>query len=175
MAPVVSRPFAPPVVNYRDSVSGSATASKTSATGREMRPETWNRTSESVVRGATTDSGASGSPIEDADDAVFKALASATRRRLVDHLEDGPKTTGALCAEVDTVDRCTVMQHLRVLEHAGLVVVERRGRERWNHLAAVPIKRIYDRWISGYAGPAVELLDRMERDLGPDGRAGDGI
>ncbi|WP_066905876.1 ArsR/SmtB family transcription factor [Millisia brevis] len=102
------------------------------------------------------------------DDAVFKALASATRRQLLDRLKDGPRTTGALCAEVATLDRCTVMQHLRVLEGAGLVLVERRGRERWNHLAAVPIKRIYDRWISGYAGPAVDLLDRLDRDLSTD-------
>jgi DNA-binding transcriptional ArsR family regulator len=57
------------------------------------------------------------------------------------------------------------MQHLKVLDDAGLVLVERRGRERWNHLAALPIKRIYDRWISRYAAPALDLLDRLDRDL----------
>lgn len=107
-----------------------------------------------VDKGAVTD-----------DDAVFKALASPTRRRLLDELRDGPRTTGDLCATLDGLDRCTVMQHLKVLDEAGLVLVERRGRERWNHLAAVPIKRIYDRWISHYAGPAVDLLDRLGRDL----------
>ncbi len=99
------------------------------------------------------------------DDAVFRALASSTRRRLLDELRDGPRTTGDLCGVLTDLDRCTVMQHLKVLDDAGLVLVERRGRERWNHLAALPIKRIYDRWISRYAGPALDLLDRLDRDL----------
>lgn len=100
---------------------------------------------------------------EDVDqDLVFKALANATRRRLLDHLRDGPKTTGALCVEFPALDRCTVMQHLRVLEGAGLVVAQRQGRERWNHLNAIPIKRIHDRWISHYASAAVERLDALK-------------
>ena len=101
----------------------------------------------------------------DADDAVFKALASATRRRLLDELRDGPRTSGQLCAALANLDRCTVMQHLKVLDEAGLVLVQRRGRERWNHLAPLPIKHIYDRWISWYAGPALELLDQLDRDI----------
>jgi len=103
-----------------------------------------------------------------ADDAdgIFKALASSVRRRLLDALKDGPRTTGALCAEYAELDRCTVMQHLKVLEEAGLVVVERRGRERWNHLDPLPIKRIHDRWIGAYALRAVDMLDRLNKDLG---------
>jgi DNA-binding transcriptional ArsR family regulator len=101
----------------------------------------------------------------DADDAVFKALASPTRRRLLDELRDGPRTSGQLCAALANLDRCTVMQHLTVLAEAGLVLVQRRGRERWNHLAPLPIKHIYDRWISWYAGPALELLDRLDRGI----------
>ncbi|WP_425498844.1 ArsR/SmtB family transcription factor [Natronoglycomyces albus] len=99
------------------------------------------------------------------DDKVFKALASATRRRILDQLKDHPKTTGEVCAAVDDLDRCTVMQHLRVLEQAGLVIPQRKGRERWNHLSVLPIKHIYDRWISEYASPAVEVLSRLESDL----------
>ena len=101
----------------------------------------------------------------DADDAVFKALASPTRRQLLDELRDGPRTSGQLCAALANLDRCTVMQHLKVLDEAGLVLVQRRGRERWNHLAPLPIKHIYDRWISWYAGPALELLDRLDRGI----------
>lgn len=63
------------------------------------------------------------------------------------------------------MDRCTVMQHLKVLEGAGLVVARREGRERWNHLNALPIKRIHDRWISEYAGHALSLIDRLRNDL----------
>lgn len=99
------------------------------------------------------------------DDRIFKALAHHRRRGLLDALKDGPQTTGALCERFGDMDRCTVMQHLKVLEEAGVVVVRRRGRERWNHLDALPIKRIHDRWISGYAGHALTILDRLKSDL----------
>lgn len=100
------------------------------------------------------------------DDHVFKALAHPRRRFLLDELKDGPKTTGALCEMFADMDRCTVMMHLRVLEDAGLVVARREGRERWNHLDALPIKRIHDRWISEYATHAISILDRLKADLG---------
>ena len=63
------------------------------------------------------------------------------------------------------MDRCTVMQHLKVLEDADLVIVRREGRERWNYLNALPIKAIQDRWIGDYAAHAVRLLDRLQADL----------
>jgi DNA-binding transcriptional ArsR family regulator len=102
---------------------------------------------------------------ETRDDAVFKALAHPRRRLLLDELKDGPRTTGMLCEVFADMDRCTVMLHLKVLEEAGLVVVERKGRERWNHLDALPIKRIYDRWISEYATHALSILDRLQADM----------
>ncbi|MFC3712612.1 ArsR/SmtB family transcription factor [Sphingoaurantiacus capsulatus] len=102
---------------------------------------------------------------EVADDRIFKALASPTRRAILDRLKNHPATTGALCEHFDTLDRCTVMQHLKVLEAADLVIARREGRERWNHLNALPIKRIHDRWIGAYATQAVEMLDRLKSDL----------
>jgi DNA-binding transcriptional ArsR family regulator len=102
---------------------------------------------------------------ESQDDQVFKALAHPRRRLVLDELKDGPKTTGALCEIFSDMDRCTVMQHLKVLEEAGLVVARREGRERWNHLDALPIKRIHDRWISEYAAHAVSIIDRLKGDL----------
>ncbi|PSJ57230.1 ArsR/SmtB family transcription factor [Kumtagia ephedrae] len=99
------------------------------------------------------------------DDSIFKALANATRRGLLDRLKEAPQTTGMLCEALPELDRCTVMQHLNVLEEAGLIVVRRDGRERWNHLDALPIKRIHDRWISGYAGHALSILDRLKGDM----------
>jgi len=98
-------------------------------------------------------------------DRVFKALASPLRRELLDALKDNPRTTGDLCALFPTLDRCTVMQHLKVLDAADLVIAERRGRERWNHLNPLPIKHIHDRWIGAYATRAVGLLDRLKQDL----------
>jgi DNA-binding transcriptional ArsR family regulator len=99
------------------------------------------------------------------DDHVFKALANPSRRALLDCLKEAPRTTGMLCEALPQLDRCTVMQHLKVLEDADLIIVRREGRERWNHLNALPIKRIHDRWISEYANHAVSILDRLRSDL----------
>ncbi len=103
--------------------------------------------------------------IEARNDRIFKALSSATRRSILDMLKDDPQTTGALCALFPDLDRCTVMQHLKALEAAELVIVRRKGRERWNHLNPLPIKHIHDRWIGPYAARAVGLLDRLKTDL----------
>ncbi len=83
----------------------------------------------------------------------------------MDALRDTPQTTGELCSRFPDLNRCTVMQHLGVLEEAGIVVARRVGRQRWNYLDALPIKRIHDRWIGAYAAEAVNLLDRMKTDM----------
>jgi DNA-binding transcriptional ArsR family regulator len=98
-------------------------------------------------------------------DKVFKALSAETRRRILDALRDDPQTTGALCDRFAALDRCTVMQHLRVLEEADLVIVRRVGRTRWNHLNPLPIQHVHDRWIGAYATHSVALLERLKRDL----------
>ena len=102
---------------------------------------------------------------ESGEDRVFKALAAPIRRRILDRLKDNPQTTGGLCAGFAELDRCTVMLHLKVLEEADLIVARRDGRERWNHLNALPIKQIHDRWISQYAGHALSIIDRLKSDL----------
>lgn len=99
------------------------------------------------------------------DDEIFKALANGTRRRMLDAIRDAPQTTGALCEAFPDMDRCTVMLHLKVLEGAGLVLVTREGRERWNHLNALPIQEIHDRWISRYAGHAMSVLGALQAGL----------
>jgi DNA-binding transcriptional ArsR family regulator len=92
-------------------------------------------------------------------DLVFKALADATRRALLDVLRDGPRTTGELCASHPEMSRFGVMAHLKVLEEAGLVLVERDGRIRWNHLNPVPFREVVARWVRPIAeAPADELI-----------------
>ena len=103
--------------------------------------------------------------IDSKDDAVFKALASGLRRQMLDALKESPQTTGMLCERFAGLDRCTVMQHLKVLEEAGLVLVRREGRERWNHLNALPIQAIHARWISRYAGHAMSVLTALQQRL----------
>jgi DNA-binding transcriptional ArsR family regulator len=96
------------------------------------------------------------------DDAVFRALVDGTRRRLLDALREGDRTTSELVAFVPEMSRFGVMDHLRVLVDAGLVTVRREGRERRNSLNPVPIRRLYERWMRPYAeGVAIELL-RLE-------------
>ena len=110
---------------------------------------------------------------EDEDDRVFRALASATRRRMLDALRESPRTTGGLCELFPDLDRTTVLQHLRVLEGADLVTGRKVGRERHLSLAPLPIKRLHDRWIGEYARAAVELLDELDQatDVGGGGQS----
>ena len=99
------------------------------------------------------------------DDLVFKALSGKDRRRILDLLRDGPMKTGDLDARLPHLDRTTVMQHLRVLENARLVISKKAGRCRWNYLDVGPIQRIYERWIEAYAAPSAGLLNQLRRDL----------
>ena len=100
-------------------------------------------------------------------DAVFKALADPTRRRLLDMLfrRDG-QTLGELERRL-AMTRFGVMKHLRVLERARLVVTKRRGREKFHFLNAVPIRQVHDRWIDKYSAPMTAMLTApQERNRG---------
>ena len=101
----------------------------------------------------------------DHDDLVFKALAGADRRKILDLLRDAPMTTGELSERLPWLDRTTVMQHLRVLEKARLVISKKEGRCRWNFLDVSPIQRIHERWIQAYAMPSASMLSKLQQDL----------
>jgi DNA-binding transcriptional ArsR family regulator len=101
----------------------------------------------------------------DKQDRVFRALGHATRREILDLLRNAPRTTGDICEAFPRLDRCTVMQHLGVLERAELVVPRIEGRVRWNVLNVMPIMEIHERWIGAYAANAAGLLARLKRDL----------
>lgn len=96
------------------------------------------------------------------NDAVWRALADPTRRGLLDLLREGPRTTGDLAAAHPGLTRYAVMKHLGVLTGAGLVVVRRRGRERWNHLNAVPLRQAYERWMAPLAEHAAVASLRLK-------------
>lgn len=99
------------------------------------------------------------------DDLVFKALAGADRRKILDLLRDGPMTTGDIVKELMWLDRTTVMQHLGVLEQARLIISKKEGRCRWNYLDVSPIQRIHERWIEAYAMPSASMLSKLRQDL----------
>src|SRR5882672_12418366 len=99
-------------------------------------------------------------------DDVFKALADASRRKLLDRLfkRDG-QTLGELCERVD-MTRFGVMKHLRVLEEAGLLVTRRQGREKLHYLNPMPIRLVHDRWVSKYRAPSAGgAKSRLESDM----------
>ena len=82
-------------------------------------------------------------------DAVFKALAYATRRQLLDRLfARNGQTLGALCKEME-MTRQAVTKHLALLEAANLVATQKRGREKLHYLNPVPINEIAERWVPG--------------------------
>ena len=98
-------------------------------------------------------------------DDVFKALADPTRRGLLDQLfeEDG-QSLSALERRLP-MTRFGVMKHLKVLEQAGLVTTQRRGREKLHFLNPVPIRLIHDRWVSKYAEPWASALTELKTQL----------
>jgi DNA-binding transcriptional ArsR family regulator len=63
------------------------------------------------------------------------------------------------------LSRFAVMQHLAVLERAGVVIVRRNGRERWNQLNAVPIQRELERWLSSFQQATASQLLAFERHM----------
>jgi DNA-binding transcriptional ArsR family regulator len=84
---------------------------------------------------------------------------------MLDALREGAMTTSSLCTVLPELSRYAVMQHLRVLEGAGVVLVRREGRERWNELNAVPIQRELERWLSSFQQASASQLLAFERHL----------
>jgi DNA-binding transcriptional ArsR family regulator len=101
-------------------------------------------------------------------DLLFKALADASRRKLLDllHAHDG-RTLNELCAHLD-MTRQGVTQHLDVLEEANLIATVRRGREKLHFLNPVPLQEIYDRWIAKFEKPRLKALSDLKHRLEKD-------
>lgn len=95
------------------------------------------------------------------DDVLWSAFADPSRRHILDLLRAGPMTTNELCSHFEFT-RFAVMKHLKILEHGGLVIVERRGRERLNHLNPLPIQSIYRRWIKPFEQIPADRMLRLK-------------
>jgi len=103
-------------------------------------------------------------------DLIFKALADATRRQLLDRLfaEQG-QTLGQLCGGTD-MRRQSVSKHLNILEGADLVSVVWRGREKYYYLNPVPLTEISTRWIDKFSRDRAEAVLRLKQALEDPGR-----
>lgn len=98
-------------------------------------------------------------------DKVWKALADPTRRSILDSLRKGPRTTTEIVELHPGLTRFGVMKHLDVLRDAGLVVDRWEGRSRINSLNVVPIRMIYERWVTGYQDLWASKLTSLKEAL----------
>jgi DNA-binding transcriptional ArsR family regulator len=99
------------------------------------------------------------------DGAVFRALADASRRVLLDrlHARNG-QTLGELCRGLD-MTRQAVAKHLAILGQANLVSWKRQGREKFHFINPVPINEIAERWIGKFERPRLDALSGLKRKL----------
>lgn len=98
-------------------------------------------------------------------DEVFKALADASRRKLLDELhKNNGQTLSELCEHLD-MTRQAVTKHLALLEAANLVVTVWRGREKLHYLNPAPLHEIYERWIGKYERRRLRALSDLKRGL----------
>ena len=114
-------------------------------------------------------------PGDDDLDQVWRALADPTRRAILDLLRRHPRTTQEIVERIPALSRFGVMKHLTVLREAGLVQTREKGRSVINSLNAVPIRLIYERWVSGYQDMWARKLTGLKRSLekGTRGRKDD--
>jgi DNA-binding transcriptional ArsR family regulator len=98
-------------------------------------------------------------------DEVFKALADASRRSLLDrlHIKNG-QTLNELCEGLD-MTRQAVTKHLAILEDANLVTTLRHGREKLHYLNPVPIHQIGERWIKKFERARLTALSELKKQL----------
>ncbi|MBT0956678.1 helix-turn-helix transcriptional regulator [Alphaproteobacteria bacterium KMM 3653] len=95
-------------------------------------------------------------------DHVFHALAHTTRREILDHLRAEPGiSVGDLAAKFD-VSRIAVMNHLTILERAGLMTSEKQGRSRKLYINIMPIQEIHDRWTDTYSAYWADRLGHIK-------------
>ena len=98
-------------------------------------------------------------------DKVFKALADASRRELLDRLRaENGQTLGELCVRL-AMTRQAVSKHLAILEAANLVATVWRGREKLHYLNPVPIHEIAERWIGKFERSRLDALSDLKKAL----------
>lgn len=98
-------------------------------------------------------------------DAVFAALGSEPRRRILDILKKEPGCNVNRVCDFFEIGRVAVMKHLDVLEGANLLISEKVGRERLLWFNPVPIHMIHDRWTTEFSDYWAGRLARMKYRL----------
>lgn len=109
-------------------------------------------------------------------DAIFKALADETRRAMLDRLLANPGLTLNELVVGTEMRRQSASKHVKILEDAGLIMVERQGREKKHYINVLPIQEISRRWVDKFsrarADAILNLKEALEQDApDTDGRA----
>jgi len=94
---------------------------------------------------------------------VFKAIAEAHRREILDALMAGEKTVGAIVTDL-SMSQPQVSKHLRVLSEVGLVRCRAEGRRRLYRLEPAQLRPFRD-WLAKFERALNERLDRMDTYL----------
>jgi len=102
--------------------------------------------------------------IEDPLSSTFAALADPTRRAILDRLEERGEATVGELAEPFPITVQAVSQHLRVLEHAGLIERGRTAQLRPSRLRGAPLRDAAE-WLERYRRFWDVGFDRMEQRL----------
>ena len=98
-------------------------------------------------------------------DPVWKALSDPTRREILEYLRSKPRMTTEIAAQFPGLSRFAVMKHLDVLRGASLVTTRKEGRRRLNSLNVIPIREIYEHWVSGFQDLWASQLVQLKHDL----------
>jgi DNA-binding transcriptional ArsR family regulator len=97
------------------------------------------------------------------DDSVFQAIASPTRRALLDALSGGESNVSDLVSTLN-ITQSAVSQQLAILKSAGLVSERSEGRFRRYRLEAKPLVEV-DAWVGRYRAYLERELDALGRVL----------
>ena len=107
-------------------------------------------------------------------DRIFSALASASRRKLLDALyKRNGQTLLQLCANL-SMSRQAASKHLAILEKGDLVLTLWQGREKMHYLNPVPLQAIYERWIRKFEQKRLEAVALLKTALEGDKEKTDG-
>jgi DNA-binding transcriptional ArsR family regulator len=99
------------------------------------------------------------------EDDVFRALADASRRSLLDRLHRrSGQTLNELCEGLE-MSRQAVTKHLSILESANLIAVQRQGREKLHFINPVPINEIAERWLAKFQRGQLRALSALKQAL----------
>ncbi len=101
--------------------------------------------------------------ISTSEDRIWKAVCERKRRRIIDVLAEGPKSTGEIIDLFPSTGRTGVMKHIGILEDAGLIIVRREGRTRWNYLNPKPLGEVCSGWVDKHVAGIATSVARLKQ------------